>query len=396
MNKEMGLLDLIYIIAKRKTLVISITFVFAIAAIVYSLLTPKYWISSTVINPVAESGSMSSFSSDLMGMFAGGLVKTQKSEMAIQFISTMQSRTFRDQIVDEFDLLTYFDLQGLPEDVAKEEAVQRVSSKLTKLRYDQESGLVYILIETKDKEFSKRIAEYYLEQLQDYLRYSRMSKSRLQREFLEGRVQSLNREIDSLAVAIRDFQIKNNAIALDQQTMSLITLYSESIAGYFKADIEYELAKTQYSSTSPVVQDLETKKNILADRIKDFESSKSNMIPEYILPIDQIPELSMQFALLRLNAEIQKKVYEYIYPQYEVAKLDELRDMPSFEIIDKPVLAGLRSRPKRGMIVVSVTFAAFLLGCIIALFQENVLLGHREQVQKIIQALKFGKSKTDL
>jgi uncharacterized protein involved in exopolysaccharide biosynthesis len=368
MNKEMGLLDLIYIIAKRKYLVVAITFVFAVAAIVYALVTPKYWISSTVINPVAESGSMGSFSSDLMGMFAGGLVKTQKSEMAIQFISTMQSRTFRDQIVDEFDLISYFELQNIPEDIAREEAIRRLSSKIAKLRYDQESGLVYIVIETKDKEFSKKIAEYYLEQLQDYLRYSRMSKSRLQREFLEGRVQSLNREIDSLAVAIRDFQIEHNAIALDQQTMSLINLYSESIAGYFKADIEYELAKNQYSSTSPVVQDLEAKKNILADRIKE----------------------------LRLNAEIQKKVFEYIYPQYEVSKLDELRDMPSFEIIDKPVLAGLRSRPKRGMIVVSITIAAFLLGCIIALFQENVLLGHREQVQKIIQALKFGKPKTDL
>ncbi len=396
MNKEMGLLDLIYIIAKRKTLVISITTVFAVAAIVYALVTPKYWISSTVINPVTESGSMSSFSSDLMGMFTGGFVKTQKYEVAIKFISTMQSRTFRDQIVDEFDLISYFELQNLPEDIAREEAIKRLSSRVARLRYDQESGLVYIVIETKDKEFSKQIAEYYLEQLQNYIRYSRVSKSRLQREFLEGRVQSLTQEIDSLAVAIRDFQIKHNAIALDQQTLSLINLYSESIAGFFKADIEYELAKNQYSSASPVVQDLEAKRNILADRIKDFESKKSDMVPDYILPIDQIPELSMQFALLRLNAEIQKKVFEYIYPQYEVAKLDELRDMPSFEIIDKPVLAGLRSRPKRGMIVVSVTFAAFLLACVVALFQENVLLAHREQVQKIIQALRFGKAKTDL
>jgi len=44
----------------------------------------------------------------------------------------------------------------------------------------------------------------------------------------------------------------------------------------------------------------------------------------------------MQLALLTLNIEIKKKVIEYIYPQYELAKLEELKDMPTFEVIDSP------------------------------------------------------------
>ncbi|MDZ4121887.1 MAG: hypothetical protein U1C33_05665, partial [Candidatus Cloacimonadaceae bacterium] len=241
---------------------------------------------------------------------------------------------------------------------------------------------------------SKTIAEYYLEELQNYLSTTRMSKSRLMREFLERRVDILMQEIDSLSIALRDFQVTNKAIALDQQTISLITLYSESIASYYQTDIEYELAKTQYGESSPVLEQLRERRSILADRIKSFESSGNEILPEYMIQIDRVPDLGMQYAQLKLSGEIQKKVFEYIYPQYELAKLEEMKDMPSFEIIDKPVLAGLRSKPKRAIIVVSVTIAAFLLACVIALFQELVLVANRDKVRMIMDALRFGSNKT--
>mgnify|MGYP001015534133 CR=1 FL=1 len=247
----MGIFELIYIVAKRKVIVLSITALFSLAAVAYALLTPKYWTSTAVIMPVTDSNSIGSFSTDLMGMFAGGLIKTQKSELATQFISIMQSRTFREKVIDEFKLIKYFEMEDLPPEEARELALGTLLKKVATIRFDVESQLLTVNIETKDREMSKRMAEYYLDELQQYLSENKLTKSKMQREFLEGRVRELNTKIDSLAVAMRDFKKKNKAIALDQQTNTLINLYSESIGKYSATEIEYELAKNSYSPNSP-------------------------------------------------------------------------------------------------------------------------------------------------
>jgi len=392
MNRDMGILELALVLARRKTLIIVLTAVFAMSSIVFALLTPKYWTSTAVILPVTDSNSIGGFSTDLLGVFSGGLVKTQKSELAVQFISIMQSRTFREKVIQEFDLLRYFELGSLPADEALETALKRLQKKIVAIRFDTESELVSINVETKDKEMSRKMADYYLSELQTYLSETKLSKSKMQREFLESRVKEYRFKIDSLAVAIKDFQKQNKAIALDQQTLSLISLYSESIGKYFASEIEYELAKNQFSEGSPLLTESETKMKILGAKIKDLENSNNSILPDYVIQIDRIPDLGLRYAQLRLNAEILKKVFEYIYPQYEIARLEELRNMPAYEIIDKPVLSGVRSRPKRAIIVVSSTVAGFLLACTLALFWQNVIVANPEKIKLIMDAL-WGKTK---
>ncbi len=73
MRKELGLFDLLYVIAKHKWLVIVFTAVFAVGSIIYALVTPKHWVSKTVIVPVADNASLSGLDSGLLGMIGSGL-----------------------------------------------------------------------------------------------------------------------------------------------------------------------------------------------------------------------------------------------------------------------------------------------------------------------------------
>jgi len=388
MRKELGLFDLLYVIAKHKWLVIVFTAVFAVGSIIYALVTPKHWVSKTVIVPVADNASLSGLDSGLLGMIGSGLLSGSKTDPAVEFVSIMRSRSFRERVINEFDLLKYFKLTDNPRDEAMELAVFKVSSKLAKINADEESKMITVRIETKDKLFSKKIAEFYLAELQDYLRNNRGSKSKLQREFLESQVAVTKLTIDSLATAVKQFQQKNRAIGLDEQTASLITLYSESISDFYKAEMEYNVALKQYGEGSPVLEELASRRDYLKTKVKELEGSGSKLMPEYVIQIDRIPDLSLQFAQLKLNLEIQKKVFEYLYPQYEIARLDEARDMPSFDILDPPSMAGLRSKPKRALLVSIVTFMAFLLACFVAIVKENVINTHKAEIDRVLSALK--------
>ncbi len=390
MNKDMGLLDLIYVIAKSRSLVILITLIFAVGAVIYSVVTPEYWKSEAKILPITESGAISTIGGSIADMLGGGFLRTQKSEMAVEFIAVMLSRQFREPVIREFDLINYFKITDKEPQKSLEIALRKMSGNMVDIVFDQESNLITISIETRDKQLSKDIADYYVNALQTHNLQNRMSRGKLNREFLEKQVIKNHTDIDSLALALKLFQEKHQTIALDQQTQNLITLYSNSVAAYFQSEIELELAKANYSENSPVLQELKRKNELLASQIKSLERSGSDLMPKYIVQIDKIPAIGLRYAQLMLNLEIKKKVFELLYPQYELAKLEELKDMPVFEVLDSPQIAGIRSRPKRALTVIVITFAAFILVCLMAVVKERIFVQNRESVSKIFRTLRHG------
>jgi uncharacterized protein involved in exopolysaccharide biosynthesis len=223
MTKDMGFLDLALVLAKQRKLVIIFTLLAAIGAIIYAMLAPFYWKSTATIIPVSDSDAIGGFSTNLLDMVGGGMIKTQKSEQAVDFISVMQSRTFREKVIEEFDLIPYFKIKK-PYEHARELALWKLQNNLIRLIYDQESYIITISAETKDKSMSREIVEFYLRELESYNQDNRMSKGRMKREFLETQVAKHMADVDSLAKALRDFQTKNKSVALDQQTEAMVSM----------------------------------------------------------------------------------------------------------------------------------------------------------------------------
>ncbi len=385
MNKEMGILDLTLIFAKRRKLIIVFTLIAALAAIVYSLLAPHYFKSRASLIPIVDNESIGSIGGSITDIIGGSFIKTPKSEYAVDFITVMKSRTFREKVVREFDLIPYFKITKPPME-ALEKAIYRLQSEVVTLEYDNESYLLSIVAETKDKTLSKEIVEFYLAELEDYNQNHRNYKSKMKRVFLEEQVGRHMHDVDSLAVAVKDFQEENKAIALEMQTDSGLKIYSQIVTELLQAEIELELARTQYSEESIFVQQIKQKHDILKDRLDEMEKIGGSLGPDYLIQIDKVPDLGMQWNLLKMNAEIKKAVVEFLYPQYELARLEEERDMPSFQVLDHPQEAGRRSKPKRAIIVIVCTLAAVLLAMIIALIVESASQ-NQEKIAEIKQAL---------
>ena len=393
MNKNgLGLLDIMLVIAKRKYLVITICCLVAIAAIIYSLVVPQYWESKATLMPIAESGGLSSLGGGIMDILGSGLLQTDKYDMAVDFIYIMQSRKFQEEVIRKFNLIPYYKIDEPDTLKAMELAVKQLSESTMQIFYDQKTYLVNIIAETKNKELSRQIVQYHLDSLNKYILHSKMSKGRQKREFLEKQVNNHLQTVDSLSTQIRDFQKTNRSIDITQQTQAQLELYSEIVSEYMQTEIEHSLALSQYSSDSPAVIALAEKMQLLKQKIKSLENSGSDLVPEYIVQIDKIPDLAMQYAQLMLNLEIEKKIIEYLYPQFELAKLEEVKDLPTFEVYDAPQLAGIRSKPKRALTVVISTVAAFILSCLLALIIESLQGENKEKTQAIKAAL-FGRKK---
>ena len=88
-----------------------------------------------------------------------------------------------------------------------------------------------------------------------------------------------------------------------------------------------------------------------------------------MLPFNEIPELSVEYIRLYRNVTLQEKILEFILPQYEQAKIQEAKDTPSIQILDKANYPIKKHRPKRALIVIFYCFLGTLF-CLTYLYSK--------------------------
>ena len=80
-----------------------------------------------------------------------------------------------------------------------------------------------------------------------------------------------------------------------------------------------------------------------------------------LLAFEDVPDLSLRYARLLREVEIQNQIMQIILPQYEQARMEESKNVPSLQIIDEPQIALNKTKPRRGLIVIAATLMAFML-----------------------------------
>ena len=71
-----------------------------------------------------------------------------------------------------------------------------------------------------------------------------------------------------------------------------------------------------------------------------------------------IPNASLETSKLQMELNAQKSVYTQLKTQYEVLKVQMQSEQPVFQIIERPEVLDLKSKPSRGKLCIIITFAA--------------------------------------
>ena len=385
-KREFDFFELIRLIIRNRKFIIIFVAVVSVAAVIYSLVTPQIWRSTATFYVIGDQTSTLPFNIEGLSGLTAGLMGTTNSQNAISAVIAMNSRQFSEKVIRHFNLIDYYKITTKDSLKAMDSALKMLHTKTMKIGSDPETGLVTVSADTKDKKLSRDIVNYYLQQLDIYNREEKITRGKMNREFLEARVNETRAEIDSLLLALKDFQQRHNAVDIEAQTSSLIKSYSDIIATKMSTDIELELARKNYAENSPIVLELKDRSEALAKQIKQLEAGKEPLKPRYLIDIGSLPDLATQYAQLKMNLEIKSKVYEFLYPQYEAAKLEELKDLPTLDILDTPREAGLRVRPKRAVMCI-IAFALAVVVSIIIVLIKNALELNKERWQEIKKEL---------
>jgi len=384
-HREFDILELIRILLQNRRFIIVFVTVVGIAAVIYSLVTPKIWESQASFYIVGQQSSSLPFDLPGLGGLASQFLDSDNTQNSVNAVSALKSRRFSEDVIQHFKLIDYYKISDKDPLVEMDLALIKLK-KTARFKLSQETGLIGIAVATKSKKLSMEMVEYYIRKLDEYNREQKLTRGKMNREFLEQRVTDTRAAVDSLLLAVKTFQQSNRAIDIESQTSALISSYSDVIASKMKVDIELELARQNYAESSPVVLELKTRSEALAKQIRDLESSSNKLKPQYLINISSLPDIGSQYAQLKMNLEIQSKVFEFLYPQYEAARLEELRDMPSIDILDSPREAGMRLKPKRAMICLIAAALAFVMAVIIVLI-KTVIHNNKDRIRELRNSL---------
>ena len=99
--------------------------------------------------------------------------------------------------------------------------------------------------------------------------------------------------------------------------------------------------------------------------------------------LDKTPNTSLQYLDAVRNFKYQEAVYDILARQFAAAKLDEAKDSPLIQVLDKATAPEKKSKPKRSLIVILATLVAGFLAVIWAFIKEALARSNDDPEQAI-------------
>ena len=405
----------LFILWRKKRFVAKNVVIVAVASVIIALLLPKWYSSEATI--LSSGAGRFNILSSISPIPISDFGLSSISEDINTFIAILNSRSVKEYMVKKFDLINRYDEKDL--EFAMVAFEDKMELEVT------EEGTLKISVIDKKPEIAKAMVVELLTKLDSVNQQLGMDKGRFNREFLEQRLNETKTDLAIAEIRLKDFQEKTGIIDIVSQISAQYEaygqiyiqemqvygqLYNQEMIAYtelysLKAQTEIQLnvSKVTLNPNNPAVKRYEIMLNEqekqldlitssldkqLLDIILGFEKIEGkNLINELehlptMINFDNFPVLGMENARLIRELTIQNTLLELLLPQYETARLEESKNIPTLQVIDEPKVAINKTKPIRSLIVIASVIMAFLLS-IVYIYLDYYSVDFRKQLKTI-------------
>jgi uncharacterized protein involved in exopolysaccharide biosynthesis len=326
-----------------------------VAATITFVVPREYKSRTTILPPEGQSG-FSGFGDLSVAQIARAVTSFSLPVMASPsdlYASMLKSNVILKNVVDSLDLETIYEASS---------AWQAVATLRDRLMVRVEpDGIITLEAISRDAELAARIANLLVLELNELNLQLESKRGGYHVEFLSGRLLETEEELQRALTELREFQEQHRAISLEMQSAVLIENLARYKADLTAAEIELSILEKSLRSDHPSLIRQRLTIQEIGNKLNEIERGGGTRVDSVLsaldIPLDEIPELSLQFSILKRNVRIQELIYEVLAQQLEVSRIQEKRDTPVISVLDIARPAGQPFRPRRVM----TTVAAFLL-----------------------------------
>jgi uncharacterized protein involved in exopolysaccharide biosynthesis len=312
-----------------------------------------------------------------LGTFAGDLLGLKSS--GATFIGILRSRTVADDLIDKFDLKKVYWTKL--EKTAREKLQDNTS-----VSEDRKSGIITVTVTDGDPKRAAAMAQAYVSELDRLVALLSTSAARREREFLEGRLKGVQADLETAEKDFSQFASKNGAIDIKEQGRAMVEAAAELEGQLIAAKSELEGLRQIYSDNNVRVRSLQARITELENQLeklggKGESTSSAEATPTAdasgsqhgsLYPsIRKLPLLGVAFADLYRRTKVQETVFEVLTQQYELAKVQEAKEIPSVKVLDVARVPERKSFPPTLLTMFLCTFFALAAASVVTLGQAR-------------------------
>ena len=370
----------------RRTLA-RVTVIALVVSLGIAFVIPKRYKSVASIMPPDQQGSGAMLLAALagrsgglgsLGSLAGGLLGGHPNTALYE--SLLESGTIGGRLIDRFDLQTVYHSRY-------RFTTAKHLANMTKITDDKKSGVITIAVQDTDPVRARDLAQAYLDELNNLLTRTSSSSARQERIFIESRLHSVGEDLEQAQLALSEFSSKNSTIDLKEQTRGLVDAGARVQGELLVEQSGLQSLRQVYGDGNVRVRETEAR---IASLQQDLQKMAGTSAPlaaddaapghaqtstddkgELYPPLRQLPRLAVPYANLYRRVRVQETVFELLTQQYEMARIEEAKDIPVIAVIDAPGIPERKFFPPRLLLTLSLTFLTFAATAALIVVREH-------------------------
>lgn len=278
------------------------------------------------------------------------------------YAAVLESRTVQDRLVDKFDLRTHYRKRYY------QDARKKLKSN-TDIEEDKKSAVITLSVTDWDPQFAALLVRSYIEEANRVAADLNTSAAHREREFLEQRLKSAKQDLDQASMQLSEFSSKHTMMDVQEQSRTMMDAAARLQGELIASQSELKGLQQIYSDENVRVRSLRA-------RVGELQSQLNKMVGSYTSPgapdaqtggdypsIRTLPALGYRYQDLYRQTKIQETIFEFLTQQYEMARVEEAKELPVLRVMDPPNVPEKKNSPIRSLIVGLSVFVALVLGC---------------------------------
>ncbi len=370
---KLQFIDLLAAVVKRRKLVYINVLSVALLSLLVSLLLPKWFKAEAIVLPPVSEG-MSFGLGGALGEIAGSMLGPSGYELpmlatrADVYETILKSRRVAEEIVKKYDFQRIYKSDNI--DLAVKAFRNHI---LTEVGRD---GSLKISFEAKkDPQLAADVANAMVAILDRINQETSQSKAKNTRLFIEERLKENKQDLAQAEQALKTFQEENNTLSLPEQTRVSVESAAQLMGELTNLRIQLGVMSKEMSPSHSAIVDLKNHISQIDQVLRELKQGSDSRrggnvrVDELLLPLQKVPDLGLQYARLYREVKIQEAIFELLTQQYEQARIREMENTPTLQILQKATPPVLKSRPKRVIVILVSVLFALIVSLFIVLLQ---------------------------
>lgn len=351
-DDSVDLIAFVEIFFKRFRLICLITLAGLFLSIcTYFLMPKKFSSTARILPPKQDQGLMGLMMSQMGGManLAGDLLG--KGTASDLYVGILNSEAIKDIIINKFNLIEIYNKNS------RLETYNKLDDRVD-INAGKKDGIISITVEDKDPKRAADMANAYVDELGKLSVKLNISGASENRSFLEERLAKAKGDLTKAENDLNRFQSQTHALDITEQTKGTIKGIAELSAQLAVEEVKLAALLRTFTESSIEVKNQRAIIVGINSQIARMETGTKHggALPS----ISAVPALGKDYVRLMREFKIQETIVELLTKQYEITKINEVKQIDGIQIIQSATVPDKQISPRPMAFILGGTIASFM------------------------------------